>query len=137
MSIMLPREFDTKLAASLANECLHITPTSVKACSKGMYNSVFYIDSDIGRVVLKVAPDPNIPCMTSEINMLAAEIDALRRAKWLGIPLPEPLAVDESINPRFFFMTYIEGECLCGLTERLDKWMLEAFRDELLWLGTK
>ena len=137
MSIMLPREFDTKLAASLANECLHITPTSVKACSKGMYNSVFYIDSDIGRVVLKVAPDPNIPCMTSEINMLAAEVDALRRAKELGIPLPEPLAVDESINPRFFFMTYIEGERLCGLTERLDKWMFEAFRDELLWLGTK
>lgn len=102
-----------------------------------MYNSVYFIDSDIGRVVLKVAPDPNISCMTSEINMLDAEIDALRRAKWLGIPLPEPLAVDESINPRFFFMTYIEGERLCGLTERLDKWMLEAFRDELLWLGTK
>lgn len=136
MSIMLPREFDAKLAALLANECLHITPTSVKACSKGMYNSVFFIDSDIGRVVLKVAPDPNIPCMTSEINMLAAEVDALRRAKGLGIPMPEPLAVDESINPRFF-VTYIEGEHLCGLTERLDKWMLEAFRDELLWLGTK
>ncbi len=136
MSKILPREFDAKLAASLANECLHITPASVKACSKGMYNSVFFIDSDIGRVVLKAAPDPNIPCMTSEINMLAAEVDALRRAKWLGIPLPEPLAVDESISPRFF-MTYIEGERLCGLTERLDKWMLEAFRDELLWLGTK
>ena len=102
-----------------------------------MYNSVYFIDSDIGRGVLKAAPDPNISCMTSEINMLAAEIDALRRAKGLGIPLPEPLAVDESINPRFFFMTYIEGERLCGLTERLDKWMFEAFRDELLWLGTK
>ena len=101
-----------------------------------MYNSVYFIDSDIGRVVLKVAPDPNIPCMTSEINMLAAEVDALRRAMWLGIPMPEPLAVDESINPRFF-MTYIEDERLCGLTERLDKWMPEAFRDELLWLGTK
>lgn len=137
MSIILPRELDEKLAASLANEYLHITPSSVTTCYNGMYNSVYFIDSDIGRVVLKVAPDPNIPCMTSEINMLAAEVDALRRAKGLGIPMPEPLAVDESINPRFFFMTYIEGERLCGLTERLDKWMLEAFRDELLWLGTK
>ena len=137
MTIILPRELDEKLAASLANEYLHITPSSVTTCYNGMYNSVYFIDSDIGRVVLKVAPDPNIPCMTSEINMLAAEIDALRRAKGLGIPLPEPLAVDESINPRFFFMTYIEGERFCELTERLDKWMLEAFRDELLWLGTK
>ncbi len=60
-----------------------------------MYNSVWVIETDVGQIILKVAPDPNIPCMTSEHNMLAAVVDALLRMKSRMLPLPEPLVFDE------------------------------------------
>ena len=116
-----------------------------------MYNSVYFIDSDIGRVVLKVAPDPNIPCMTSEINMLAAEVDALMENGFANYDRPDPdflsgygkteFTQNELIRCSLYRLSLYLGMSVGHVyrngANTQPEWMLEAFRDELLWLGTK
>lgn len=89
---------------------------SITELTTGWFNVAYEILLMDGRyVILKIAPNPNVPVMTYEHNMMSSEVEWMRKVSALGIPCPIVLAYDNShtICPAdYFFMTKITGQNL-------------------------
>jgi aminoglycoside phosphotransferase (APT) family kinase protein len=79
--------------------------------NEGFFNAAFRIRLTDGReVVLKVSPDPQVPLLTYERDIMRAEAEFFRSA--VGVPVPEVLCADfdrKVIDGDFIVMSAIEG----------------------------
>jgi aminoglycoside phosphotransferase (APT) family kinase protein len=99
----------------------------------GTFNAVHGVDLVDGRrLVLKVAPPPQVPLLTYEHDLIWAEAHFYRRARAAGLPVPEvcSIGLDRVALPRdYVFVTWLPGTPLttAGLPPDADA----AVRGEL------
>lgn len=105
----------------------------IRECFNGMYNSVYFLLLEDGtEAVLKVSPPREAECMTSEENMLLAEIRALEKVNSVGgFPVPTILARDESLYPEYFFMTRLYGRRYSEAIPELSTQETEGIRFQI------
>lgn len=105
---MLNRE---KIAQML--EKCGLAGSKVGPIGYGHYNDSFYIDSEDGRYVLRIAPADDVPKLFYEIDMMKSEVGIHRvvREK-TNIPAPEIVHYDfsrEIIDTDYLVMEYLPG----------------------------
>lgn len=88
-------------------------PKEITELKEGFYNVAYRIELDDRTVILKVAPSPEVEILTSEKNIMWAEVDSMRMAKEkTKVPVPEIYFYDDSrelINRPYFFMEALTG----------------------------
>jgi aminoglycoside phosphotransferase (APT) family kinase protein len=92
----------------------------------GWFNAAYAITlTDGQRVVLKVAPPPEVEILTYERDIIRAEVEALRLVRaHTEAPVPEVLWFDDSLrhtNSPLFLMTFIPGASLQAVRAELDE----------------
>ena len=87
---------------------------SVKATGTGHYNDSYYIYSDKGKFVLRVAPPDSVPKLFYEIDMMRSEVNLHRLVrKHTNLPVPGIVYHDFSrkiIDRDYLVMEYVEGQ---------------------------
>lgn len=87
---------------------------TVRSIGAGHYNDSYYIDSDKGRLVLRIAPSDNIPKLFYEVDMMKSEVNIHRLVReHTNVPAPQIVYYDFSrdiINRDYLIMEYIEGD---------------------------
>ena len=88
---------------------------SVSKVGAGHYNDSYYIDSDKGRFVLRIAPPDSVPKLFYEIDMMKSEVNIHKvvREK-TELPVPEIFYYDFSqdiIDTDHLIMKYLPGSC--------------------------
>jgi aminoglycoside phosphotransferase (APT) family kinase protein len=91
----------------------------------GWFNAAYAITlADGRRVVLKVAPPPDIEVLSYERDIVRAEVEALRLVRaHTEAPVPEVLWFDDSLrhaNSPLFLMTFIPGVSLQAARAEID-----------------
>jgi aminoglycoside phosphotransferase (APT) family kinase protein len=99
--------------------------THVEELRDGWFNAAYALElSDRRRVVLKVAPPPDVEVLTYERDILLAEVDALRRVRAnTDAPVPEVLWFDDSllhVGSPLFVMSFMPGVSLYGARGELE-----------------
>ena len=88
-------------------------PKEITELKEGFYNVAYRIALDDRTVILKVAPSTEVEILTSEKNIMWAEVDSMRMAKKkTKVPVPEIYFYDDSrelINRPYFFMEALTG----------------------------
>ncbi len=87
---------------------------SIKELTEGYFNVAYEIGLSGQAVILKIAPDPGATIMSYEKNVMAAEVEGLRRVREeTEVPVPQVLFYDDSkgiCNGDYFFMEKLSGE---------------------------
>ena len=87
---------------------------SVSTIGAGHYNDSYYINSEKGRFVLRIAPLDSVPKLFYEVDMMKSEVTIHRLVKeHTDIPVAEIIHHDFSrqiIDRDYLIMEYIEGE---------------------------
>ncbi|MHC4617801.1 MAG: phosphotransferase [Planctomycetota bacterium] len=80
----------------------------------GHYNESYYLDSNRGRFVLRIAPPDGVPKLFYEIDMMKSEVNVHRLVReHTAMPAPEIVYHDfsrEVIDRDYLVMEYIEGD---------------------------
>jgi aminoglycoside phosphotransferase (APT) family kinase protein len=102
----------------------------------GWFNAAYALSlSDGRRVVLKVAPPPDVEVLTYERDILRAEVEALRLVRaHTSAPVPGVLWFDESckrVRSPLFVMPFVPGDSLHKVRDRLDDSQQAAIDSEL------
>lgn len=88
-------------------------PKGITELKEGFYNVAYRIELGDRTIILKVAPSPEVEILTSEKNIMWAEVDSMRMAKArTNVPVPEIYFYDDSrelINRPYFFMEALAG----------------------------
>jgi len=100
--------------------------TEFHELTEGFYNAAYFLGLEDGRrCVLKVAPPHEVRVLRYEQNILAAEVDALRRVRaGTKMPVPTVLCHAESLEllpSPFFIMDFIDGQPLHQLRPTLSQ----------------
>ena len=97
----------------MVQKALNCEPKEITELKEGFYNVAYRIALENRTVILKVAPSPEVEILTSEKNIMWAEVDSMRMAKEkTKVPVPEIYFYDDSrelINRSYFFMEALEG----------------------------
>lgn len=87
--------------------------STVSPVGAGHYNDSYYIDSDKGKFVLRIAPPDSVPKLFYEIDMMKSEVNIHRVVRQhTDLPVPEIIYHDFSrdiIDADFLIMEYLEG----------------------------
>jgi fructosamine-3-kinase len=95
-----------------------LTKASFEGCrvspiGAGLYNDSYYIQADIGKFVLRVAPPDSVPKMFYEIDMMRSEVNINRLVREkTDVPVPEIVYHDfsrEIVDRDYLVMQYLEG----------------------------
>jgi len=102
----------------------------------GWFNAAYRLDlSDGRRVVLKVAPPPDVEVLTYEHDIIHAEVMALRLVRaHTDAPVPEVLWFDDRggrLASPLFVMPFVVGESLDRRRDRLSPAQQAAIDGEL------
>lgn len=91
-------------------------PKVIVELTDGYFNNSYLVErADGEKSVLKVAPNPEVKVLTYEHQLMAVEVEVLSAYHKIGIPVPEVLYYDQSldlIDSEFFFMSYLDGQPL-------------------------
>ena len=97
----------------MVQEAFGCIPRDIKELKEGFFNVASRIDLDERAVILKVAPSPEVEILTSEKNIMWAEVDSMRMAREkTRVPIPKIFFYDDSrtlINRSYFFMEALPG----------------------------
>lgn len=101
----------------------------VDACvelTEGMFNAAYLVTfSDGSRSVLKIASEGNIGLMSNEVNMMDAEVKAMRIVRNSGlVKVAEVQYYDTSktiCSGNYFFMEVMEGQSFFSIRESLSE----------------
>ena len=87
--------------------------SAVSPVGAGHYNDSYYIDSDKGKFVLRIAPPDSVPKLFYEIDMMKSEVNIHRVVRQsTDLPVPEIVYHDFSrdiIDADFLIMEFLEG----------------------------
>lgn len=109
---------------------------SYRELTEGLCNVAYRIELEDGRaVVLKIAPG-NTECqMSYEVNMMRAEVSAMRLAQdHTDILVPRVYYYDDTkalCSSEYFFMECLEGNSFSSIKETLSKEEMEAIEYEI------
>lgn len=84
----------------------------IKELKEGYFNVAYEITLPHKAVILKIAPQNNIPVLSYEKNIMEAEVSALRLMEGRGVPVPKVYYYDNSrqlCDADYFFMEKVEG----------------------------
>lgn len=81
----------------------------ITSLSGGLKNKVFKITDKDKKIVLKVSPIDESKMIKTDRNLIYWESEMLRLMKDIDIPSPKLLYCDKSKNPKYLFMSHIEG----------------------------
>ena len=88
-------------------------PKEITELTEGFFNVAYRIDLGERKVILKVAPSSKVDVLTSEKNIMWAEVDAMRLAREkTQVPVPEIYYFDNSgelTDRPYFFMEALPG----------------------------
>jgi aminoglycoside phosphotransferase (APT) family kinase protein len=92
--------------------------------TEGWFNAAYALTLDDGRrVVLKVAPPPDVDVLGYEHDIMSAEVDALRMVRRsTSAPVPEVLWFDDEgrhLGTPCFLMTHLPGASLQSIGEQI------------------
>lgn len=100
-------------------------PKEITELTEGFYNVAYRITLDERAVILKVAPSPEVEVLTSEKNIMWAEVDSMRMVKArTEVPVPEIFFYDdgrELINRPYFFMEALNGRNFFTIMEKMPE----------------
>ena len=100
-------------------------PKEIAELTEGFFNVAYRIDLGDRKVILKVAPSPEVEVLTSEKNIMWAEVDSMRRTKKrTNVPVPEIYFYDDSkelINRPYFFMEALSGRNFFTIMETMSE----------------
>lgn len=95
--------------------------------SDGWFNTAYSIDLDDGRgVVLKVSPSDEVRTLQYEVNMMEAEVAAMRAIHESGVdvPIPALYGYDDSrelVSGRYFFQERLLGKPYNSVRDQLSE----------------
>jgi len=103
---------DKKLIERMLEKC-DFGKYSVRPVGAGHYNDSYYIDSQKGMFVLRIAPADDVPKLFYEVDMMKSEVGLHRMVRErTDVPVPEIVYHDftrEIIDSDFLVMEYLEG----------------------------
>lgn len=86
---------------------------SVSPIGAGLHNDSYYLDSDRGRFVLRMAPPDSVPKLFYEVDMMKSEVNIHRLVReHTDLPVPAIVFHDFSrtvIDRDYLIMEYLEG----------------------------
>jgi aminoglycoside phosphotransferase (APT) family kinase protein len=99
---------------------------SYRELRDGYFNAAYQIDLHDGRrVVLKVAPPPDVAVLRYERGIMGTEVEVLRRvARETSVPVPEVYYFDQShtlLDSDYYLMAFVPGEAYHKLREQYGK----------------
>ncbi|MET9730135.1 aminoglycoside phosphotransferase family protein [Streptomyces sp. NPDC006458] len=108
----------------------------VSELSHGWFNVAYRIRLRSGaRVVLKIAPPPDVEVMTYERGAMATELAAMRLIReHTKVPVPAVDFADQSrelCDADYFFMTYVDADNLSVITDTLTEAEINAYDEAL------
>lgn len=97
----------------------------------GYFNAAYQITLQDGRrLVLKVAPPPDVTVLRYERHIMATEVEVLRRVASLGsVPVPTVYFYDSShtlLDSDYFLMEFVSGEAYHRLRDEMSEEMRAA-----------
>lgn len=103
--------------------------------NEGFFNAAFRITLEDGReVVLKASPNPQIPLLTYERDIMHGEAEFFRAAAFAGVPVPEVLCAGferQVIDGDFIVMAAVDGVTWHSVEQQLDDAATAALKREL------
>ena len=85
----------------------------VRPIGAGHYNDSYYIESDNGKFVLRIAPPDSVPKLFYEVDMMKSEVNIHRLIReHTGVPVPQIVYHDFSrniIDRDYLIMEYLQG----------------------------
>lgn len=108
----------------------------VSELSDGWFNVAYRIRLRSGtRVVLKIAPPPDVEVMTYERGAMTTELEALRLIReHTKVPVPQVDFADQThevCDADYFFMTYIDADNLHVVRDTLTETEINAYDEAL------
>ncbi|HZP50216.1 aminoglycoside phosphotransferase family protein [Actinocrinis sp.] len=98
---------------------------AAKEINEGFFNAAFRVTLTDGReVVLKASPEPRIPLLTYERDIMRGEAEFFRAAADGGVLVPEVLCANferEVIDGDFIVMSAVDGVTWYSVEQRLDE----------------
>ncbi|MHC4060571.1 MAG: phosphotransferase [Planctomycetota bacterium] len=86
----------------------------VRAVGAGHYNDSYYVDSDKGKFVLRIAPADSVPKLFYEVDMMKSEVNIYSMVREnTDLPVPEIVHCDFSrklIDRDYLIMEYLDGD---------------------------
>jgi len=130
-----PETLRALIERAYGSDAVPVTSDFAHEITEGWFNVAYRITLRDGRqVVLKVAPPANVPVLTREVNMMRAELEAMRLVSTqTTVPVPR---VDfaglthELIDADYFFMEYIDADNF-GFSTHLSPEVIAAGNREL------
>jgi len=117
----LPASFDTETLAGLVRACADVDPATLRftPVRTGKHNTSYWVDSERGRFVMRIAPPDDAGFLFYERQMMRQEpeLHALIRAR-TTIPVAEIVGHDFSrtrVNRDYLLMTALPGTPLSDL----------------------
>jgi aminoglycoside phosphotransferase (APT) family kinase protein len=117
---------DRRVAEAIASDAFgDVELVDVGELRDGWFNAAYALTlSDGRRVVMKIAPPPEVEVLAYERDILLAEVDALRLVRAnTEAPVPEVLWFDHSrrhVGSPLFVMSFMPGVSLYGTRGELD-----------------
>lgn len=97
---------------------------AIKELSDGWFNAIYEVKLNNNQfVIIKIAPDPLIPVMHYEKNMMESEVFFMQKAKSIGIPCPTIYGYDDSLtlcSAPYYIMEKLVGTSLEKIYSSLD-----------------
>ena len=85
----------------------------IRPIGAGHYNDSYYIESDNGKFVLRIAPPDSVPKLFYEVDMMKSEVNIHRLIReHTGVPVPQIVYHDFSrniIDRDYLIMEYLQG----------------------------
>lgn len=105
----------TLIARAFGDDEVPTADCFAEEITEGWFNVLYRIHLRSGRrTVLKIAPPADVPVLTREIDMMRAELEAMRLiSDRTAVPVPEILHVDlsrEIVDADLFFMEHIDAD---------------------------
>ena len=118
----------------------HVRDLKVKKLSGGLKNSVYLIDDNGNKIVLKVAPIDESKMISVDRGILWWEAKMLEMMDKIKFPAPKLIYYDDSLincSSPYIFMTYIYGQNYSGCKNNLTKIEKSNIEYELGILSSK
>ena len=98
---------------------------SFKELAGGLCNAVYALETEYGRMVLKIAPPKDVVVMSHEKNYVPTEAIMLKTfEEKINIPAPKLINFDDSLSVYpvpYFFMSFVEGTPLTNVEPKPDR----------------
>ncbi len=91
----------------------------------GAFNTVYKVNNDNGKYVIKISPEENIEVLTYERDLIKTEVcvyELLKNTNNVHFPKVYGYNYEDDFEYKYLIMEFIEGDMLCNLNLSEDKY---------------